>query len=129
MIVYRIEHITTKRGPYAYSLDLNIPFVEKRHPTISEELYGLAIFDSLHEFYKKHDDFIRFGFNSLDKLKCWFSRDIRRKLKKEHYIISVYNVPKKYVFSAEKQLIFSCKFSKLDHKIDLSTLKRIINDG
>ena len=118
MRVYRVERPESGDGPY------NGPYIvegmgrahtdNETHPNPHNDA-GLAGRD----WYGKSC-----GFDSLDAYRAWFCR-WRKRLSAEGYVLSVYEVPRKFVLKGEYQAMFDKRKARLMQRLDTKTLKEV----
>lgn len=110
MLIYRVEK--NGIGPYNnYHSDLRHMRIE--HNKDSENRPSIKI-DTDYDIHSDNIDFYKCGFHDVDSLKDWF-KGYRRTLNRAGFVMSVYDVPAKYVrlSNSLRQLAYQCNFAKL----------------
>lgn len=117
MKVWRVEHKKYKRGPYR--LCEVVP--EKSCESIGIPGYScdnkpMPYNDGINNFESGSNQSVRFGFESLTKLKDWFSDDELKSLKRHGFVVNVYSVPRNHVQVGGRQVLFRKRQSRFSHK-------------
>lgn len=110
MKVFRIESKEFK-GPYSGTTSY---IKHNRWSKRSDRIRPGPSEDGIENLY--NDDF--FGFESLEQLTKWFTKQDRKSFSKNGMYLSVYNVSEKYVKKGTKQVAF---------KIDKATLQQTLD--
>lgn len=102
MLVFRVEHVSTKEGPYLTggavdSLMADYDLGPLRHPEPDYDgLEGAKI-----------NGFV-FGFANPDQLEAWFPRPLRQRMERvsDRFRVSAYEVPPDQVQQGRSQVTF-----------------------
>lgn len=114
MLVYRVEHPETGRGPYTHAAYKNVNCESYGIDGLSSKKRPMPYSDGLGYDYEHPGH--RFGFHDYRKLANWFSKEDKQNLAKHGFVCRVYSVPKKHVRLGSKQLTFDITKSKLVRK-------------
>jgi hypothetical protein len=112
MIVYRIEHVKTREGPYTFSakhttsekqrkalLELRVHARFSGGPSMHPSPY-----DDGFDLVQTRTDY--FGFESPESLAAWFGPEFVEEAAEAGFVVSVYSVPESSVRMGGRQVVF-----------------------
>lgn len=112
MKIYRVEHKESGLGPYRHRVNdqrwieldwdrYNRCCSANHCPAPHHESRNIkSIFDG-----GRYKDWY-FGFQSVDQIKKWFGRKVLRALKRDNFVIAVYEIDEEHIESSEFQSTF-----------------------
>lgn len=113
-LVFRIEHKTTKVGPYIhYVKGLDNTF-SKKHPSFREDKLGQKRYKEIGRY--------NYAFCTMKQLLKWFDKKEIRLMHKEQFHLVVYSVPTRYCVRGNTQCIFNRSGSTLVKTMCLTSL-------